>query len=177
MNAKNRAILKLWNLRHLPLNEIGRRFSLSRERIRQVIAEAILEGESVLSFTEWERKRIEARRVALEMFRKSCKWDFPPHLTHRPALFRTSLRKIGIGSECELCGFKAEPRILNRHHIDKNRKNNHPTNIIILCPNCHALVHLHKGDLNTNFGGVRMKGPNVEQNRYMKAHRHKQKAA
>lgn len=39
--------------------------------------------------------------------------------------------------ECEECGIK-ESDILEVHHKDGNRKNNNLSNLIILCPNCHA---------------------------------------
>ena len=57
-----------------------------------------------------------------------------------------SLKKIYKG-ECQLCGRKAgEPfdvELVQAHHIEYYSKtqNNNSTNIIILCPNCHALIH------------------------------------
>lgn len=39
---------------------------------------------------------------------------------------------------CCLCGYK---RALIAHHIDKIRSNNLHTNVLILCPNCHYLLH------------------------------------
>lgn len=43
--------------------------------------------------------------------------------------------------ECQECGFSEHPEILVIHHIDGNRRNNDDSNLIILCPNCHALKH------------------------------------
>jgi hypothetical protein len=44
--------------------------------------------------------------------------------------------------ECERCGFKPEsPRQMDRHHKNRNTKDNDPSNIAILCANCHRLVH------------------------------------
>jgi 5-methylcytosine-specific restriction endonuclease McrA len=45
--------------------------------------------------------------------------------------------------KCQRCGWDTEPRILHRHHKDRNRKNNDPSNIEILCPNCHVLEHFY----------------------------------
>lgn len=39
---------------------------------------------------------------------------------------------------CEICGSTEE---LDVHHIDENRKNNYPINLITLCKSCHARVH------------------------------------
>lgn len=46
---------------------------------------------------------------------------------------------IRIG-KCEICGF-SDKRILQVHHKDKNRKHNTRDNLVLLCPNCHALEH------------------------------------
>lgn len=41
--------------------------------------------------------------------------------------------------QCAVCGFNEED-ILQVHHIDENRQNNELSNLIILCPNCHARI-------------------------------------
>jgi 5-methylcytosine-specific restriction endonuclease McrA len=41
---------------------------------------------------------------------------------------------------CQKCG-NTDLRVLLVHHIDKNRNNNNPENLQILCYNCHILVH------------------------------------
>lgn len=43
-------------------------------------------------------------------------------------------------NECAVCGFDMYPALVV-HHIDKNRKNPDLDNLIILCSNCHCLVH------------------------------------
>ena len=47
---------------------------------------------------------------------------------------------------CEICGGS---RYLVVHHIDGNRKNNAPENLVKICRSCHAQVH----GLTRNFGG------------------------
>jgi len=47
------------------------------------------------------------------------------------------INKIG---KCEQCGF-SDKRILEIHHKNRNRKANGRNNLILLCPNCHALTH------------------------------------
>ena len=56
------------------------------------------------------------------------------HYTYREKALRTYPHK------CEVCGFDEFKAILEVHHIDGNRKNNEIDNLIILCPNHHAML-------------------------------------
>ena len=42
-------------------------------------------------------------------------------------------------NECMVCGYKISVDV---HHWDKNKKNNKPSNLVLLCPNHHREVHL-----------------------------------
>jgi predicted class III extradiol MEMO1 family dioxygenase len=42
-------------------------------------------------------------------------------------------------NECAVCGYKISTDV---HHWDKNKKNNNPDNLVLLCPNHHREVHL-----------------------------------
>lgn len=56
----------------------------------------------------------------------------------------TNYRKKCIekhGSCCILCGFNT---IIEAHHIDGDRRNNKPNNLVPLCPNHHSLIHSKK---------------------------------
>ena len=53
----------------------------------------------------------------------------------------TRYRTIALqnhSAECVVCGFD---KIVAIHHIDENKKNNAPSNLIPLCPNHHEMVH------------------------------------
>ncbi|MCD4771363.1 hypothetical protein K8R30_03025 [archaeon] len=50
-------------------------------------------------------------------------------------LFRKTTKK------CVICGFD---KIVNIHHIDANKTNNSPKNLIGLCPNHHRMINNHK---------------------------------
>lgn len=43
-----------------------------------------------------------------------------------------------VVGKCQACGYD---KVLDLHHIDEDRTNNDPENHVILCPNCHALIH------------------------------------
>lgn len=53
----------------------------------------------------------------------------------------THYRTIALNNhekKCVVCGFD---KVVAIHHIDENKKNNDPTNLIPLCPNHHEMVH------------------------------------
>lgn len=46
--------------------------------------------------------------------------------------------------KCELCGnteWLGEPIPLELHHKDYNHYNNELNNLMIVCPNCHTILH------------------------------------
>lgn len=162
--------------------EIGRKVGLSRERIRQRVERATLDGKKVISHLEWWRKKKEAREKVINLFKKSCAWDIFPYAAARSYLVRAKMTKLGFLKNCEVCNWKKYPEILVIHHIDKNRKNNHPNNLIVLCPICHNLIHSRNKDYQTTvLGGIKKRGANylankvIRDNCYRKAHRYKRK--
>ena len=48
---------------------------------------------------------------------------------------------------CACCDWHEDIRILEVHHVDSDRENNDISNLIILCPNCHKKITLHKYEL------------------------------
>ena len=73
--------------------------------------------------------------------------------------YRSVLSKHEIPKLCVLCRAK-DKRVLAAHHIDKDRKNNHISNLSWLCHNCHFLVHHHKDEslkFMKNLSGYRMR--------------------
>lgn len=60
---------------------------------------------------------------------------------YRDIAFRTYEPK------CEICNYSEFIEILQVHHIDENRENNNPDNLMILCPICHAKITMKIGKL------------------------------
>jgi ribosomal protein L37E len=46
-----------------------------------------------------------------------------------------------ITQKCACCGFD---KLITLHHLDGNKKNNNPKNLIGLCPNCHKMIHSYQ---------------------------------
>lgn len=78
--------------------------------------------------------------------------------------------KEKFGAVCVECGqtesWNNKPLVLQLDHIDGNSDNNHPTNLRLLCPNCHTQTE--------NFGskgqGSRYK-KNTKRNRYLQEYK------
>jgi hypothetical protein len=54
---------------------------------------------------------------------------------------RINYRKLAFNAYaplCAHCGFGI-PEVLDVAHIDGNRQNNDPKNLVVLCPNCHKM--------------------------------------
>lgn len=65
-----------------------------------------------------------------------------PNWTNGEFSYKETLKRSNICQICILCETENK-KVLIVHHIDKNRKNNTPQNLIWICRNCHFLVHNH----------------------------------
>lgn len=54
---------------------------------------------------------------------------------------RKNMKRRGMIEKCELCGYDTIKDILGIHHKDGNRLNNDIKNLVVLCPNCHSIMH------------------------------------
>ena len=54
-----------------------------------------------------------------------------------------SIAKKYYNEECAVCGITD---VLDVHHIDEDRSNIHPSNLIFLCPNDHSRLHRNKDE-------------------------------
>ena len=52
------------------------------------------------------------------------------------------LKDVG---KCQTCGIE-DNRVLDVHHRDRNRSNNTQENLMLLCRNCHAILHYEAKD-------------------------------
>ena len=70
---------------------------------------------------------------------------------------KNKLIKDGIKQrKCELCGneyWLGKPIPLELHHVDGNHFNNDFSNLLILCPNCHAMQNNNSGSNVGKYNG------------------------
>lgn len=61
---------------------------------------------------------------------------------------------LGKVAACQRCGWHIEPAVLELHHRDRNARNNHLSNLEVLCPNCHSIDHYRAkdGQFASNLG-------------------------
>lgn len=64
---------------------------------------------------------------------------------------------------CQHCNYSKYLEILELHHVDRNRRNNHVSNLILLCPTCHTLEHwkTKTGQFANNVGRKKRPPPRV----------------
>ena len=71
-------------------------------------------------------------------------YQFVFHLDKNKAWNQLRLYDLDYGTykkiteKCIICGFD---KIIDLHHLDENKKNNSPDNLIGLCPNHHKMLH------------------------------------
>lgn len=48
---------------------------------------------------------------------------------------------------CQICNKQQDKIALDVHHIDRNKLNSNPNNLITLCRKCHLIIHREKGSI------------------------------
>lgn len=69
-----------------------------------------------------------------------------PNWTNGESSYRDIMLRNVEAMICRRCKIN-DKRVLVVHHLDKNRQNNNPENLIWLCCNCHFLIHRHKNEI------------------------------
>lgn len=120
----------------------------TREKLRLARTDSQAEQElTALSMLTRRRPRELAREELLQIAQKLPRQPrprVPPGATERhegvPSGIRVLLRELHDG-ECQLCSFTFEKRngepYFEIHHLDPE-VGHHPSNLLVLCPNCHA---------------------------------------
>lgn len=71
--------------------------------------------------------------------------------------------------KCNQSEWMGEPIPLELHHIDNNHTNNNLSNLLLLCPNCHALTH----KLDRDYHRILSKNKKPNKKQVLKPHTRK----
>jgi len=88
-----------------------------------------------LKFKPFEEKPIDKILVADSSFQS---------FKLKRRLLQEGLKKH-ICEQCGLIGWQGKPIPLELHHINGNNRDNRIENLVLLCPNCHALTESYRG--------------------------------
>jgi 5-methylcytosine-specific restriction endonuclease McrA len=134
----------------------------ARQRLRGAASEAEAQEQLAhLSQLARTRPRETAKEELLEIVRTSHRRPRPvviqrpiEHREQVPPAVRVLLRELYSG-KCQLCSFTFEKRntepYFEIHHLDP-RIGHHPTNLLVVCPNCHAQLE-HADVTNPRWAG------------------------
>jgi len=109
-------------------------------------------------WTEEERMKISKSHIGIQAMEKHPLWQggksFEPYGIKFNRKLKGFIRKRD-NYTCQECGYIEEKLGYNLHihHIDYNKQNNNPSNLIGLCRTCHLQTNFNRGDWEKYFGG------------------------
>lgn len=81
----------------------------------------------------WTPERKEMRR--LEMLQRN------PSARYHGLSARAAKRLVDAAGQCQVCGHNGTESRLSVHHVDRNKRNQTPSNLLVLCHQCHMREH------------------------------------
>ena len=132
---------------------------IKEARAKQVFSKEIIQkrNESIRNFWKSDRAKKEIKKRSKRTRENNIKnWNNPKSGFNNPqrsirisqkketiGLFKAKQKMVdSYGYVCFWCGFKGNSFTINVHHINGNRKDNRPENLMLLCRKCH-LVEAH----------------------------------
>jgi hypothetical protein len=104
-------------------------------------------GKKPYEMTDEIRKKISKSRIG--QFKSDKHWNWQGGISNNSysidwtETLRQSIRERDRYT-CKLCHKKQGDRALSVHHIDYNKQNNNPKNLIALCYNCHTKTNFNR---------------------------------
>ena len=99
---------------------------------------------AVKKAVEWNRNNPDKRRKILKKWNNKESTKIYKRVWYEQKYFDG---KTSIGRVCERCSSDGNGRMLDVHHKDKDKNNNLPENLQVLCRSCHTRLHALNGDL------------------------------
>lgn len=106
-------------------------------------------------FKQDRKRTLCCSKTCAGLLKKKKKFDAGIYCNSKSAKKELLTRTNG----CNRCGWNNLLSVLEIHHIDRNRSNNHISNLEILCPNCHTIEHYlaKDGNFKANLGARKPK--------------------
>jgi len=149
--------------RKISLTKTGRKFSpLSKEHKRK-ISTALKGKPSKLKGKNrpprsalWSRKISEAK-VGRFLGEVNPSWrggkSFEPYDSKFNGVIKSEIKQRDH-QQCQMCGIlENDGHILHVHHIDYDKENTDITNLVTLCPTCHAKTNFNREEWIKKLGG------------------------
>lgn len=111
------------------------------KRVKKICPVCNSEFEALLG--NKREKHVCSRSCANSFFRSGKNHPNYGKITKNDSIYR-SICFDHHKRECLVCGFNL---IVEVHHVDHNKQNNEPKNLVPLCPNHHRMVHSRFKDL------------------------------
>jgi len=112
-------LINLYKNPHIPMDELCKIFKVSDDTILRAM----------------KRKGLPRRVTVGFCGKKNSNWKGGYSLKYAKNVAIRTFKK----NECVICGYKIATDV---HHWNRNKKNNKPDNLVLLCPNHHREVHL-----------------------------------
>lgn len=118
-DKQTKRLVKLYKDASIKMRKLCEMFRVSEETIRRAM----------------KRKGISPRVTVGFYNKENSNWKGGYSLHYAKNIAIRHFKK----NECIICGYKISTDV---HHIDENKKNNNPNNLILACPNHHREIHL-----------------------------------
>ena len=118
-------LIELYQKNDIKMFELCRIFKVSDDTIVRII----------------KKKGIPVRKTSGFCNEKNSNWKGGFSLHYAKNIAVRSFKK----NNCVVCGYEHSTDV---HHLDKDKRNNSPENLVLLCPNHHREIHV--GILKTN---------------------------
>ena len=108
----------------------------------------------------WQNPEVYAKRSAAHKGDKNPQWrdglSYEPYSPEFNDELKEQVRKRD-NYTCQFCGIQENGTKLHPHHIDYNKKNNIPFNLISLCRSCHAKTNFNREHWTEYFQNIIVK--------------------
>lgn len=121
--------------------------------------EKIAKSHTGIKHTEETKAKLSIYWTGKRVGKLNSSWlggkSFEPYTTDWTNTLKQAIRERD-NFVCQVCNEGQKHEALSVHHIDYNKKNCNPTNLISLCRKCHLKTNYNRGKWQMFFGGKKI---------------------